>query len=64
MATQRVIIDGNEYTKSIVEGTLRTSTDYRVVRVNETTGKRTSGHLNPTVHRRMIARIEAALQSK
>jgi hypothetical protein len=64
MTNYRVTIQGNEYTKSIIQGTLSVSTIYRMLRTNEKTGKKTLAVLDKQVHRRMIARIEAAIATQ
>lgn len=59
-----VTIAGNEYTRSTINGTLHVSTVYRVLRTNEKTGKQTMAVLDKKIHRRMIARIDAAIAAK
>lgn len=60
MTTQRVTIDGNEYTKSSVQGRYCVSIDYRMLRT-DANGKKSLAILDKRTHRRMIARIEMAL---
>jgi hypothetical protein len=64
MATvQKVTIGNDEYTKSTMEINGHTYTDYRVTRTHAN-GKKTSGKLNPSIHRYAISRIEAAIHQQ